>query len=100
MSPGIKRSKLNKTIWSSKLSRLVWTIEFVVPELEPESSRWVENGFHDVCRLGDLWTRLLEFSPSRPPNTEDNDEKQQKKRPRTNITVRIQLPSDDGTEHP
>ncbi|KAJ1865323.1 Box C/D snoRNA accumulation [Coemansia sp. RSA 1722] len=98
MSPGIQRSKLNKTIWASTWSRLVWTLEIVVPELEPQPAKWVETGFHDVCKVADLWNRLLAFSPTSSASADAGaDEK--RKRARTEGVIKIQLPSDDSQEH-
>ncbi|KAJ1648293.1 Box C/D snoRNA accumulation [Coemansia asiatica] len=98
MSPGIQRSKLNKTIWASTWSRLVWTLEIMAPELEPQPTKWIESGFHDVCKLADLWNRLLASFPTSAASADKNtDEK--RKRARTEDIVKIQLPSDDGLEH-
>ncbi|KAJ2723596.1 Box C/D snoRNA accumulation [Coemansia sp. Benny D115] len=99
MSPGIQRSKINKTIWASSWSRLVWTLEIVVPELECTPNKWIESGFHDVCCLGNLWTRLIEYRPSTAQMVAE-DGQPQKKRAKLANTVKIQIPSDDGTEHP
>ncbi|ORX64800.1 hypothetical protein DL89DRAFT_271870 [Linderina pennispora] len=63
-NPGIQRHAQNKTLWSKSHSRLVWTIEVSVPELEGVADKWIETGFHDVCQLGDLWERLLLFNSS------------------------------------
>ncbi|KAJ1826420.1 Box C/D snoRNA accumulation, partial [Coemansia sp. RSA 2599] len=99
MSPGIQRSKVNKTVWASTWSRLVWTLEIAVPELEPGPTKWIETGFHDVCKLADLWNRLLAFSPKSAVSTDTNDADDKRKRARTEGTIKIQIPSDDGQEH-
>ncbi|KAI9504537.1 hypothetical protein BX070DRAFT_222347 [Coemansia spiralis] len=100
MSPGIMRHQQNKTIWASSKSRLVWTIEIAVPEIDVEPRKWVETGFHDVCKLGDLWSRLIGYDAdttklANPDGSEQNTRKRAK-----NDSIRIQLPSDDGSEHP
>ncbi|KAJ2742388.1 Box C/D snoRNA accumulation [Coemansia sp. BCRC 34301] len=100
MSPGIQRHKVNRTIWATSKSRLVWTVEIAVPEIAPGPNKWIESGFHDVCKLGDLWTRLL--LSDRGPRLADADgsaDEAPRKRARTD-SVRIQLTSDDGVEHP
>ncbi|KAJ2103724.1 Box C/D snoRNA accumulation [Coemansia sp. RSA 922] len=100
MSPGIQRHKVNKTLWASSRSRLVWTVEIVVPEVGTGLNKWIETGFHDVCRVGDLWTRLLQSTRgTRRADADGIDEAQPRKRAR-NDPVRIQLTSDDGVEHP
>ncbi|KAJ2029089.1 hypothetical protein H4S03_007566 [Coemansia sp. S3946] len=100
MSPGIQRHKVNKTLWASSRSRLVWTVEIVVPEIGAGLNKWIETGFHDVCRVGDLWTRLLQSTRgTRRADADGIDEAQPRKRAR-NDPVRIQLTSDDGVEHP
>ncbi|KAJ1900250.1 hypothetical protein LPJ81_003983, partial [Coemansia sp. IMI 209127] len=102
MSPGIQRHELNKTLWASSKSRLVWTLELSVPEVEAKPNRWIETGFHDVCRLGDLWSRLLEYACAESANLREGEEcgeQRAKKRQKSDV-VRIQLPSDDNTEHP
>ncbi|KAJ2820534.1 hypothetical protein FBU31_005192 [Coemansia sp. 'formosensis'] len=101
MSPGIQRHKVNRTLWASSRSRLVWTVEIVVPEIGAGQNKWTESGFHDVCRVGDLWTRLLQSGRSaRRADTDGaGDDVPPRKRTR-NDPVRIQLTSDDGVEHP
>ncbi|KAJ2561332.1 hypothetical protein IW140_006585, partial [Coemansia sp. RSA 1813] len=102
MSPGIQRHDQNKTIWASSKSRLVWTLELSVPEVEAKPNKWIESGFHDVCKLGDLWSRLLDYSRNELAGLrkdEETGEERAKKRHRSDV-VRIQLPSDDGEEHP
>ncbi|KAJ2777915.1 arp2/3 complex subunit [Coemansia javaensis] len=108
MSPGITRHQQNKTIWQSSASRLVWTLELAVPEIEGVASRWVESGFHDVCRVGDLWSRLLQAQPGggrhhhhhHHHHQQPGDKSQQPARKRArDEAVRIQLPSDDGNEY-
>ncbi|KAJ1726445.1 Box C/D snoRNA accumulation [Coemansia biformis] len=99
MSPGIKRHQLNRTIWQSSSSRLVWTIEVVVPESEANPNRWIESGFHDVCRLGDLWSRLLQAQPGAPePPVDRSSAEAPRKRIKTDA-IRVRLPSDDGNEY-
>lgn len=111
ISSGLQRHKQNKTIWSSSNSRLVWTIEFVVPELEKETeeNKWVETGFHDVCLPGDLWTRLMNYdgsnsnSSSSSATVVDKPESESTNNPRKRArlsAIRIQMPSDDDKEHP
>ncbi|KAJ2857519.1 Box C/D snoRNA accumulation [Coemansia erecta] len=102
MSPGIQRHEQNKTLWASSKSRLVWTLELSVPEVDTKPNKWIETGFHDVCKLGDLWSRLLEYTCAESANLRDGEECDQqraKKRQKSDV-VRIQLPSDDDTEHP
>ncbi|KAJ2406715.1 Box C/D snoRNA accumulation [Coemansia sp. IMI 209128] len=99
MSPGIQRHKANKTLWASSRSRLVWTVEVVVPEIEAGLNKWIETGFHDVCRVGDLWTKLLQSGRCARQANDLGDEAPPRKRAR-NDPVRIQLASDDGVEHP
>ncbi|KAJ2322688.1 hypothetical protein GGI00_005853, partial [Coemansia sp. RSA 2681] len=61
---------------------------------------WIESGFHDVCKLGDLWSRLLlSGRSSRQTNADGCTDEAPRKRAR-NDAVRIQLTSDDGVEHP
>ncbi|KAI8319140.1 hypothetical protein GQ54DRAFT_299579 [Martensiomyces pterosporus] len=101
MSPGMQRHQQNKTLWSSSKSRLVWTIEIIVPEITESPNRWVETGFHDVCQLGDLWSRLLESSSNAANTADDGKESEPHPRKRARYDgARIQLPSDDGTEYP
>ncbi|KAJ1894617.1 Box C/D snoRNA accumulation [Kickxella alabastrina] len=97
MSPGIQRSKLNRTIWASRWSRLVWTLEIVIPELDCEPRKWTENGFHDVCRLGDLWTRLLDHAPN--PSIAEVGDGSPKKRIKLDGGIKIKIPSDNGDEY-
>ncbi|KAJ2494285.1 Box C/D snoRNA accumulation [Coemansia sp. RSA 2052] len=100
MSPGIQRHKVNRTIWAASKSRLVWTVEIAVPEIAAGSNKWIESGFHDVCKLGDLWSRLLlSGRSSRQANVDSCTDEAPRKRAR-NDSVRIQLTSDDGVEHP
>ncbi|KAJ2307617.1 Box C/D snoRNA accumulation [Coemansia sp. RSA 2706] len=100
MSPGIKRHQQNKTIWMASKSRLVWTLEIAVPELAEQPNRWIENGLHDVCKLGDLWSRVLTgHSEASTTQAGDGGEDAPRKRAKTE-GVRIQLPSDDGNEYP
>ncbi|KAJ2896776.1 Box C/D snoRNA accumulation [Coemansia aciculifera] len=98
MSPGIQRHKINRTIWATSKARLVWTVEIAVPELTEGLNKWVESGFHDVCKLGDLWSRLL-LSGRSPRPADGSVEEGPRKRARTDST-RIQLTSDDGADHP
>ncbi|KAJ2801963.1 Box C/D snoRNA accumulation [Coemansia guatemalensis] len=101
MSPGIKRHEQNKTIWMSSKSRLMWTIEVAVPEIEDVQSKWIESGFHDVCRLCDLWTRLLDCQSNSGESCakEDGNTDSQRKRAKVDA-LRIMIPSDDGNEYP
>ncbi|KAJ2001625.1 Box C/D snoRNA accumulation [Coemansia sp. RSA 2322] len=100
MSPGIQRHKLNRTIWAASKARLVWTLEIEVPGVDTCPNRWIETGFHDVCSVGDLWSRLLQSgSGSRRAGADGTSSEVTKKRARSDV-VRIQLPSNDGAEHP
>ncbi|ORX74504.1 hypothetical protein DL89DRAFT_264364 [Linderina pennispora] len=105
MSPGIQRHAQNKTLWSKSHSRLVWTIEVSVPELEGVADKWIETGFHDVCQLGDLWERLLLFNSSdskKPVDTVTSSAADTRPPPRKRAKqdfIKISLPSDDGSEH-
>ncbi|KAJ2772581.1 Box C/D snoRNA accumulation [Coemansia nantahalensis] len=101
MSPGIKRHQQNKTIWQTSASRLVWTIELAVPEIAEPPNQWIESGFHDVCRLGDLWTRLLKAQPGDSVSAANagDDGEAPRKRTRNDDSARIKLPSDDGKEY-
>ncbi|KAJ1933669.1 Box C/D snoRNA accumulation, partial [Linderina macrospora] len=103
LGPGIKRHAQNRTLWSNTHSRMVWTLEISVPELEGVPSKWVETGFHDVCHLGDLWERLLQLGSGDSRNPTDNTDSAiagaappPRKRPKKEF-VRITLPSDDGS---
>ncbi|KAJ2531313.1 Box C/D snoRNA accumulation [Coemansia sp. RSA 1935] len=99
MSPGIKRHQQNKTIWVSAKSRLVWTLEIAIPEITGLPNKWIENGFHDVCQVGNLWTGILsEQSNANEPKADGGDEKGSRKRARTD-EVRLQLILDDGNKY-
>ncbi|KAJ2712022.1 Box C/D snoRNA accumulation [Coemansia spiralis] len=100
MSPGIKRHQQNNTIWQSSASRLVWTVEVAVPEITESPNQWIESGFHDVCRLGDLWSRLLKTQPGSGGPAPDTGDGEAAPRKRIKCdSVRIKLPSDDGKEY-
>ncbi|KAJ2844355.1 Box C/D snoRNA accumulation [Coemansia brasiliensis] len=100
MSPGIKRHQQNKTIWMSSKSRLVWTLELVVPEITQLPNKWVEAGFHDVCRLSDLWYRILCSDKTWSEVTTNKDTEDVPRKRIRGEDIRIQLPSDDGNEYP
>ncbi|KAJ1746500.1 hypothetical protein LPJ79_005842 [Coemansia sp. RSA 1821] len=100
MSPGIKRHQQNKTIWMSSKSRLVWTLELAVPEITQLANKWVETGFHDVCRPSDLWSRILSSNKTWSEVATDKDAEDAPRKRIKDENIRIMLPSDDGNEYP